>query len=350
MHAHKEKHDIARDCISLSSGYTQAHMKKAILSLGICALAIVPAQLQAQDQPEWCKSLPHAGYKALKRVPLADTWFEVYEVAPQTFALYEPRQSEEAIGYLIVGSNRAVLFDSGMGIGDVKAVVEKLTKLPVMVLNSHTHGDHVGGNWQFAEGKLHDKAGGKDEVRDEIWGLDTEFTRKSALGSSEQAKEEIQPREICGPLPIGFDATTYVTKPWKITHWMHDGEKIDLGGRMIEVISTPGHTPDAICLLDRAQGLLFTGDTFYPGTIYLWAPETDLAAYGASIQRLATLAPEVKEVLGAHNFPLTPPSILPKLVADFQAVRSGKIASKPASKGRVIYKTGKISFLMQAPK
>lgn len=308
-----------------------------VLGLMVCASR---AEAQAA-QPAWCQSLPRAGYKALKRIPLADAWFEVYEVAPATFAIYEPRQSEETIGYLIVGARRALLFDSGMGIGDVRAVVEKLTQLPVVVLNSHTHQDHVGGNWQFSD----DASSAK---KDEVWGMDTAFTRKSALGSREAAQEEIKPSEICGALPAGFDAKAYATRPWKIAHFMHDGERIDLGGRVIAVIATPGHTPDAISLFDRERGLLFTGDTYYPGTIYLFAPETDLAAYAASIKRLAALAPEVKEVLGAHNFPLTPPAILPKLVADFEAVRSGKVVAKPAGEGKVIYKASEVSFLMRA--
>lgn len=69
------------------------------------------------------------------------------------------------------------------------------------------------------------------------------------------------PGEICGKLPKGFDPKTYETRPWKITSYLHDGDHIDLGGRSVEIIATPGHTPDAIALLDRDNGLLFTGDT-----------------------------------------------------------------------------------------
>jgi len=321
------------------SGYTRAHMKTmvAVIFLGL-AVGGWRAQAQA-EQPDWCKALPRAGYKALKRVPSRDAWFEVYEVTPRTYAIYEPRQSEETIGYLIVGTKRAVLFDSGMGIGNVKAVVDGLTKLPVTVLNSHTHQDHVGGNWQFS-----------DDGKDEVWGMDTAFTRKNALGSREAAQGEIKPSEICGALPAGFDAAAYATRPWKITRFIHDGERIDLGGRVIEVMATPGHTPDAISLFERARGLLFTGDTYYPGTIYLWAPETDLDVYGASVRRLAALEPQVKWVLGAHNFPLTRPEILSQLVKDFEAVRAGKAAAKAGGDGKVVYKATEVSFLMRAVK
>jgi glyoxylase-like metal-dependent hydrolase (beta-lactamase superfamily II) len=136
-------------------------------------------------------------------------------------------------------------------------------------------------------------------------------------------------------------------RPWKISAYIHDGERFDLGGRTIEVIATPGHTPDSISLLDRANGLLFTGDTYYPGTIYLFSPETDLEAYAASVRRLARLAPNLKLVLGAHNVPVASPTVLARLAAAFDKVRAGKAAATPDSPSRVLYKVDGFSFLMQ---
>jgi glyoxylase-like metal-dependent hydrolase (beta-lactamase superfamily II) len=283
--------------------------------------------------PAWCKSLPHPEFKALERVPVKDAWFEVYKIAPGVFAIYEPHQSEETIGYLILGSQRGLMFDTGMGIGDLKSLTAQLTGLPVIVLNSHSHDDHVGNNWQF----------------DTVYGMDTDFTRQNARGSSEDAQAEIAPGEICGALPAGFDRNAYATRPWKIAKFVHDGERIDLGGRTLEVIATPGHTPDSISLFDRAHRLLFTGDTYYPGTIWLYRPETDLAAYGSSVHRLAALAPQVKLVLGAHNVPTAPPTVLTELAAAFDQVHPGKVQPSPAGPDKVVYKVGSISFLMRKP-
>jgi glyoxylase-like metal-dependent hydrolase (beta-lactamase superfamily II) len=116
----------------------------------------------------------------------------------------------------------------------------------------------------------------------------------------------------------------------------------------MEVIATPGHTPDAICLLDRANGLLFTGDTYYPAPIWLFRPETDLDAYVASVKRIALLAPQLKLVLGAHNVPVAEPAVLPRLVAAIEAVRLGKGTSKPEGEGREIRSIDGFSFLLQA--
>jgi glyoxylase-like metal-dependent hydrolase (beta-lactamase superfamily II) len=301
----------------------------------ILALWMLPAAgLLAQAPiPDWCRALPRSEYKTLERIPIGDPWFEVYKVVPGVFAIYEPHQAEETIGYLIVGEKRALLFDTGMGISDIKKVVGELTKLPIVVLNSHTHDDHVGGNWEFSM----------------IYGMDTDFTRQNARGSREDAQAEITPDQICGTLPKGFDSKAYATLPWKITAYTHDGDRFDLGGRTLEVIATPGHTPDAISLLDRANGLLFTGDTYYPAPIWLFRPETDLDAYAVSIRRLAALAPQVRVVIGAHNLPVASPAVLPRLVTAFDAVRVGKVKPAADSPGKVLYKVDDISFLMRAP-
>lgn len=299
--------------------------------LTACLTVVTP--LAAQDTiPGWCRPLPRNEYKNLERISIRDPWFEVYRPARDVFAIYEPHQAEEVISYLIVGEKRALLFDTGMGISDIQKVTTELTTLPIIVLNSHTHDDHVGGNWQFKT----------------IYGMDTDFTRNNARGSREDAQAEVTPDQICGALPEGFNRKTYATQPWNITAYTHDGDRFDLGGRTLEVVATPGHTPDSIALIDRSNGLLFAGDTYYPAPIWLFRPETDLDAYAASIRRLASLAPQLRLVLGAHNIPVAPPSVLSRLVAAFEAVRAGKVRAVPESAGKVLYTIGDISFLMRA--
>ena len=284
----------------------------------------------AAQQAEWCKKLPRPAYSKLERVPTADAWFEVYRVRPGVFAIYEPHQLEEVISYLIIGADKALLFDTGMGISNIQAVVAGLTRLPVSVVNSHTHNDHVGDNWRFKD----------------VYGMDTDFTRANARGSREDAQAELAPGEICGALPAGFDANAYATKPFHVTHWLHDGDKIDLGGRVLKIIGTPGHTPDAIALLDENNGLLFTGDSFYLGPIYLYRPETDLDAYVASIEKLAALASHLQLLLPSHNVPVADPSDLAKVVAAIQQVRRGEL--KPvAADGKREYLFDGFSFLMR---
>ena len=299
-------------------------MVKALF-LAICLTSSLSAQ-----QADWCKKLPRPAYSKLERLPTADPWFEVYKVRPGIFAIYEPHQLEEVISYLILGNDKALLFDTGMGINNIQAVVAGLTRLPVSVLNSHTHNDHVGDNWRF----------------DDVYAMDTGFTRANARGSKEDAQAELAPDELCGALPAGFDAKAYAVKPFHITHWLHDGDKIEPGGRTLKVIGTPGHTPDEIALLDEKNGLLFTGDSFYLGPIYLYRPETDLDAYVASMQKLAALTPGLQVLLPSHNTPVADPGYLSKVVVAIQQVRRGQV--KPVTKdGKHEYVFEGFSFLMR---
>jgi glyoxylase-like metal-dependent hydrolase (beta-lactamase superfamily II) len=306
------------------------------LSLLILALASAGVARHAdsgETKPEWCKALPRPEYRALQRVLPEEPWFEVYRVAPATFAIYEPHQFEETISYLIVGTKQALLFDTGMGIGNIKAVVRKLTSRPVVVLNSHTHNDHVGGNWQFQY----------------IFGMDTAFTRANGKGSRQDAQAELEQGNLCGDLPGGFNRAAYATKPWKVSLLVRDGFKVNLGRRTVEIIATPGHTPDAISLIDRENGLLFTGDTYYPATIWLYRPETDLAAYIASVKKLAALAPQVKSVLGAHNIPVADPAVLGKLPEAIEQIAYGRVKPKTVKGDEAAYQVGDFSFRMRNP-
>jgi glyoxylase-like metal-dependent hydrolase (beta-lactamase superfamily II) len=297
------------------------------------ALSFSSSCFAQAEKPEWCKALPRPEYKTLQRVLPDETWFEVYKVAPATFAIYEPHQFEETISYLIVGTKQALLFDTGMGIGNIKAVVARLTSRPIVVLNSHTHNDHVGGNWQFQY----------------IFGMDTAFTRANAKGSREDAQAELAKDNLCGDLPKGFDRTKYATKPWKISLFGHDGFRVNLGHRTVEIIATPGHTPDAISLIDRENGLLFTGDTYYPAPIWLYRPETDLTAYIASVKKLVTLAPQVKIVLGQHNLPIAQPSVLAQLHDAIQEIVDGKVKPNSVNGDEAAYQVGDFSFRMRNP-
>jgi glyoxylase-like metal-dependent hydrolase (beta-lactamase superfamily II) len=292
-------------------------------------ICVALANSAVAQNPEWCKQLPHPEYNKLIRMSTPDPWFQVFSVRPGVLAIYEPQQAEEVISYLILGKKRALLFDTGMGISDMKKLVQGLTPLPVSVLNSHTHNDHVGDNWQF----------------EDIYGMDTDFTRKNAQGSRDDAQAEIKPDQLCGPLPAGFDARTYATRPFKVTHWLHGGDTIDLGGRVLKVITTPGHTPDSISLLDQAHGLLFTGDTYYRGLIYLYRPETDLDAYESSLKKMVALAPGLKLLLPAHNVPEGNPADLQRQLTAFRKVRAGQV--KPEAHGKqFVYKVDGFSFLM----
>jgi glyoxylase-like metal-dependent hydrolase (beta-lactamase superfamily II) len=143
---------------------------------------------------------------------------------------------------------------------------------------------------------------------------------------------------------------TYAIPAWRIAGRVEDGEVLDLGDRRLEVLRTPGHTPDSICLLDRANGLLFTGDTYYSGEIYLWSPETSVEDYVSSIDRLAGLEPSLKKLLPAHGPPVADPRRLLALQAALRDIRSGKAGGEPAPEDRRLFRFEGFSILMNRPR
>ena len=294
--------------------------------------AALAAAATAQDGGRWCDLLPRPGAGSLERLPLADDWFQVYRVAKNVYAILEPHQFQEVISYLIVGSEGAILFDTGMGIGRIRPVVEKLTDRPVRVVNSHTHFDHVGGNAEF----------------DAVLGMDMRYTRRSAAGRNhDEVKEEVSAGALCRALPDGVDAGSYRIRPFKISAFLKDGEVLELGDRRLEVLAIPGHTPDSLALLDRDAGLLWTGDTYYEGPIWLFAPETDLRAYEKSVRRLARLAPQLQHLMTAHQTPVAEPRRLTQLQGALESVRSGSVVPRALDGDLVDYGFDGFSLTMR---
>lgn len=306
-------------------------MIRSRLATALLLVSVAFAQKAGEPiRPEWCRQLPRPEYKTLERVLGDEAWFEVYQIRPGVFAIYEPKQFEEVISYLILGGKRAVLFDTGLGVGRISTVVARLTPLPITVINSHSHFDHVGGNAEFKE----------------IWNRDLPYTRRNMRGERNiYSRDALAAERLCGTLPPGVTEGSYKIRPWTSHHSLRNGERLDLGGRWLEVIFTPGHTPDSLSLLDRTNGLLFTGDTFYPGPIYLFVPETDFAAYTRSVVRLAALEPRIKLLLPAHNVPVADPINLKKLAAAVEQVNSGQ-AKGQVTEGHREYQFDGFSLLL----
>ena len=287
----------------------------AILGVALAAVAACGTadnaliQNRGASKDNWWDALPRPAWNEFPKVLESQGWFEVYEIRPGVFAIHEPGQFEEVISYLVVGTEKALLFDTGLGIGDMRTVVAELTELEPIVVNSHTHYDHVGGNHQF----------------EAVYGTGTEYTMSNAKGRKhEDVAEFIGEGWIWKRTPEGFDRDRYESKPFAIAKTIVDGEAIDLGGRKLEVVFTPGHAPDALCLLDRENRLLFTGDTFYPAALYAHLPGSDFALYRQTAQRLAELRDDVDFVLPAHNEPLVASELLVRMRDAFEAIAASE--------------------------
>ena len=288
------------------------HLLKTLLLLFLCTCVV-------EAQEKWWEKLPRPSWSRFKKIPQSQNWFEVYEIRPGIFAIYESGQWEEVISYLIVGSKKSLLFDSGLGIGNMKKLVLEIANSEPVVMNSHTHYDHVGGNYQFKE----------------IYGVDSEFSRSNSRGkTNDEMKESVSEGSIWKETPKEFSANEFTSKPFKITKFIQNGSKIDLGDRVLEVILTPGHSPDSLCLLDRKNRLLFTGDTFYPAPLYTHVPGSDFELYSKTAAKLHSMMGSIEYLLVGHNETLLPSTYLEKLDKAFVAIQDGSAIYKDDKENR----------------
>lgn len=196
-----------------------------------------------------------------------DPAFQVQRIDADTFVI---RQSittnfEAPFLYLLFGRDRALLIDSGASGGTARPIVDAIitewsaahhrASVPLLVAHSHAHGDHVQGDAAFADRR------------------DT---------------------EVVGLLP------TAVAARFGIADWPRGTGHIDLGGRVLDIVPTPGHEPSHVMFHDARTRILFSGDSLYPGRLYV--PIDRYAAYRDSIDRVVAFSRgrNVRHVLGAH--------------------------------------------------
>jgi glyoxylase-like metal-dependent hydrolase (beta-lactamase superfamily II) len=239
-----------------------------------------------------------------------DDYFVVEPVDPTTFAIGEPRYYQGNYSYLIIGSARAVLFDAGTGTRDITPVVRSLTTLPVTVIPSHLHYDHVGALGRFDSTAL----------------IDDPTLRARTMNS---------------PLTLGryefLGLYDHLQSPtFRVDEWWAPGSTVDLGDRRLQVLSTPGHTPTSVALYDAARRQLFLGDFMYPGELYAFLPGASRGAYLTTTKRLlATLGPDTR-LYTAHmqdapapvRAPVLEMADLKALEVTLEAIQEGKLASR----------------------
>ncbi len=199
-------------------------------------------------------------------------WFTVKHIKRSVWGIGEFQHQEEVISYLVVGSNQALLIDTGLGIQNIKSEVKKITDKPIMVVNTHSHFDHVGDNYRFS-------------------------------------------------------SVITVNRPHSIKKVTPKNNSISMKPFSFEVIKTPGHSPDSICLYERSQRWLFAGDTLYKGPIYLHLPESNKKDYIRSIKKIMNLTP--LRIFPGHNSFSFPYTAIGKIFAQKKKITAqGQIGKK----------------------
>lgn len=180
------------------------------------------------------------------------------------------------------GRDRDLLFDTGLGHFSLRQHVALVRERPIICVASHSHFDHIGGHHEFTDRRIH---------RDE----------GDILANPDRMRtlaERYADERMFDALPDGWDSRNYKIVPAPATMLLKDGDVIDLGDRVLEVIHTPGHSPGGIALWEKKTGTLLSGDIVYDGELILDTYHADLADYDASMERLAKLP--VSIVHGGH--------------------------------------------------
>jgi glyoxylase-like metal-dependent hydrolase (beta-lactamase superfamily II) len=234
-------------------------------------------------------------------------WFTIDQIDKDTYIISEYRHWEETHCYLLNGSERSLLIDAGLGICNIYEVVEKLTNKPITAVATHIHWDHIGGHKYFPDFYVYG---------DELKWLSGEFPL-----TLDTIKAMVVDR--CN-LPEGYDVNTYEIFQGIPTKVLKDDDKIDIGGRMIRILHTPGHSPGHMCFWEQERGYLFTGDLVYKDTLFAYYPSTDPEAYLTSIEKVATLP--VQRVFPGHHTLDIQPEILIRMRDAFRQIKAdGKL-------------------------
>lgn len=180
--------------------------------------------------------------------------------------------------FLLAGTKEALLVDSGVSGPDAKKIAERITKLPVRLINTHADGDHIAGNEAFPEFYMH-------------------------------------PREEANYRFRG--------KGGKIVP-VQQGDVLDLGGRPLEIIDLPGHTKGSIGILDVKNRVLIGGDSIQDGRIYMFGEQRNLSDYITSLEKLSVYEGRFDEVYASHSTLSVKPDIIPKLIAGAKQILAGE--------------------------
>lgn len=234
-------------------------------------------------------------------------WFTIDHIDADTHIISEYRHWEETHCYLLNGKERSLLIDTGLGICDISAEVGKLAAHPVTAAATHIHWDHIGGHKYYPDFCAHAA---------ELNWLSGEFPL-----TMETIRGMVADR--CD-LPEGYDLNSYEFFQGKPARVLADGDTIDLGGRVLQVLHTPGHSPGHMCFFEKDRGYLFTGDLVYKDTLFAYYPSTDPQAYLRSLERIAALP--VKRVFPGHHALDIQPEILPRMRDAFRQLNAeGKL-------------------------
>lgn len=211
--------------------------------------------------------------------------------------------------FLIEGTEKAMLIDTGAGIGDLKAQVESMTDKPIIVVNTHGHLDHTGGNFQFGEAWM-DPDDLELELKMNTYAARVNYASSRVGNFWPEKKEEAMAAVI----------------PQSELHYsdLKEGMVFDLGERTIEVIKVPGHSWGHVALLDASRQQLFTGDMVNPQVLLYKGMGAPMDVYINSLKKMMARSGEYDRILRGHGNPEGTVADMETLISLVEGIMSGE--------------------------
>ncbi|MFK4341070.1 MULTISPECIES: MBL fold metallo-hydrolase [unclassified Paenibacillus] len=217
---------------------------------------------------------------------------KVYELGNGNYCI---READSTSCYLLVGNEKALLFDTAYGYENIKGIIESITNLPLIVVNSHGDPDHALGNCWFNEVYIHELDLGK------LFRNDNPDMKQMALDYRFKKMPELMGH---------IDQNAYLKTTVKHTNYkfVKEGDTFDLGDKVLEIIHLPGHSYGCIALLDSDNKDLFSGDMVTRHNIWYFLPSDEQAPFSMAVDsylKLKARINEIENIFPAHGpFPI----------------------------------------------
>lgn len=232
-------------------------------------------------------------------------WFNVKQVAEKVWTIHD---NTNVASYLVKGEEKSLLIDTGWGLGNLAELIQSITSLPLSVVITHGHPDHVCGAFQFAD--LH--------ISSEDRNMLNAFYNK-------KTRRQIIENRFKDQYPSDFSKEEWINAEIGSVSTVQEGDVFNLGERKLNVLAVPGHTPGSICLLDKENKLLFSGDSVQTAPVLMHLDTSlPLSTYFDSLVHIYSFKDDYSTILPSHGETPLNKRVLEELINGVSDILEGK--------------------------